>query len=339
MISVVIPAYNEERHVGTVIRAIPSDVEEIIVVDDGSKDNTAKIAKKAGAIVISHEKNKGKGFALLTGFKEAKGDILVVIDADDQHDASKISELVLPIKENQADMVLGSRFVKGFRHTPKFRVLTNTFSKLGTMVACGHGFSDVLCGFRAISKNGLGLLNLKPSRYEVEVEMLLQAARKGLRIVEVPIPIKYGEEESSISFLDGIKLIKHIAVGATKSLLKGKMELKQVIVARKDIKMSQGKLAAQVSHASLSSFVKVNAHRKARTQQWVDEGQKKVVLAIENLEALKELERSCKKSKLECSLVKDTGHTELEPGTYTCLGIGPGPEKEIDKITGHLKLY
>lgn len=339
MISVILPAYNEEKHIAEVIKSISALVDEIIVVDDGSADRTAEVAKRAGAKVVSHEVNKGKGYALLTGFKEVKGDIIVMMDSDGQHDAERIAELVLPIKEKQADMAIGSRFMLGFFHTPKFRILTNWLSKVGTQVACGHGFSDVLCGFRAISRDALSLLDIKPSRYEVEVDMLLEAARRGLKIVEVPIPIKYGGGKSSISTLDGARLISRISAGAVKSILRGNMELKQVIVARKDIKMSAGKLAAQTAHASLSAFMKVSAHRKARAQQWVEEGQKKVVLAVNSLEELKGLEAACRKAGIECALIQDAGHTEVAAGTHTALGIGPAPDKEIDKITGSLALY
>ncbi len=112
---------------------------------------------------------------------------------------------------------------------------------------------------------------------------------------------------------------------------------KQVIVVRKDIRMSPGKLAVQVAHASLEAFLKAQKTHPEWCELWLREGQKKVVLEIPSKEALLALYESLKPS-LPAALVIDAGRTELEPGTITCLGIGPAPEPEIDRFTGRLKL-
>ena len=111
---------------------------------------------------------------------------------------------------------------------------------------------------------------------------------------------------------------------------------KQVIVVRTDIKMGKGKLAAQVAHASLGSFL--NCKKKEWKKKWLLTGAKKVVLKVNSKDELLKIYKLVKINKLPCYLVVDAGKTQLEPGTITCLGIGPAPEKEIDKITGHLKL-
>ena len=111
--------------------------------------------------------------------------------------------------------------------------------------------------------------------------------------------------------------------------------VKQVIVVRNDLRMSKGKLAAQVAHASLSSS---QAASKRMIKQWEEEGQKKVILKARNLKQLKELERECKKLKIHTSLIIDAGSTELLPGTVTCLGIGPDEDSRVDKVTGSLPL-
>ncbi|ADP77352.1 peptidyl-tRNA hydrolase [Methanothermus fervidus DSM 2088] len=111
--------------------------------------------------------------------------------------------------------------------------------------------------------------------------------------------------------------------------------MKQVIVVRDDIKMSKGKLIAQACHASLESFK--NAE-KNKIKKWESEGAKKVVLKVKTLDELLKIYEAVKNSGLPHYLVKDAGHTELPPGTITCLGIGPDDDKKIDKITGNLKL-
>lgn len=111
------------------------------------------------------------------------------------------------------------------------------------------------------------------------------------------------------------------------------MNLKQVIVVRRDLKLSKGKLAAQVAHASLTAADKSNFK-----EEWVRDGQRKAVLRVENLEQLMELYEEVRQSKLSSGLIKDAGFTQLPPSTVTCLGIGPAPEEELDAITGKLKL-
>jgi peptidyl-tRNA hydrolase len=334
-VSIVIPAYNEGPHIRKVLAKVPKEY-EAIVVDDGSTDHTAKEAREAGAKVIPHGKNKGKGQAVLTGLREAKGDIVVLMDADDQHNPSEIRHLIKPIIDGEADLVIGSRFQTGFRHTPRFRQLTNSLSNMGTSVASNNTFTDVLCGFRAVRRDSLTLLELKPARFEIEVDMLIDASRKGLKIKEIPVSLLYGEETSHISFRDGVRLSTHIFAEAWRSLFRRKMNLKQVIVVRKDLELSKGKLAVQVAHASLGAYERANLTRKQYVEDWKLEGQKKVVLSVDTLSELKELHKKAMALKLPTCLIQDAGLTEIEPGTVTALGIGPAPEAEIDKITGSL---
>ena len=110
---------------------------------------------------------------------------------------------------------------------------------------------------------------------------------------------------------------------------------KQVIIVRKDLKLSKGKLAAQVAHASLGAYKQSGYEEQTEWEAW---GSKKVVLKAENLKELLELQKSAKKAKIAQSLIKDAGLTEVKPGTVTALAIGPALEEELDRLTGHLKM-
>ena len=116
------------------------------------------------------------------------------------------------------------------------------------------------------------------------------------------------------------------------------MEHKMVIVVRKDIKLSPGKMAAQVAHAAVNCALSAKKRQPDRFDAWYEEGQKKVVVKARDLQELYEIKEMAESSGLINSLITDAGHTELPPGTITCLGVGPAPEKEIDKVTGHLGL-
>lgn len=114
--------------------------------------------------------------------------------------------------------------------------------------------------------------------------------------------------------------------------------MKQAIVVRADLKMGKGKVAAQVAHASLAAAEASQQRKPSWYGEWKDEGQAKIVLKVESEDALNELFRKARSAGIPASLIQDKGLTQIEPGTVTCLGIGPGPDPEVDAITGKLKL-
>ncbi|MDT7892362.1 MAG: peptidyl-tRNA hydrolase Pth2 [Thermoproteota archaeon] len=114
--------------------------------------------------------------------------------------------------------------------------------------------------------------------------------------------------------------------------------MKQVIVVRSDLKMGKGKLAAQVAHASLSAFLESLKNNSKKVEKWLEEGQKKIVLKVNSLEELMNIYKKAKEKGLIAVIIEDKGLTQLEPGTITCLGIGPDEDDKIDEITSKLKL-
>jgi len=206
-LSILIPALNEEKTIGNVIDSIPKNFNNIssisiIVVNDGSTDNTNRIAKEKGAILVNHKKNLGLGKAFQSGVEKAlsiKTDILVTIDADGQFDTSEIPKLIKAIIEDEADLVTGSRFIdKKFipKNMPWIKKWGN--HQIAKIISWGTNqkFNDVSCGFRAYSSEALLRLNLF-GKFTYTQETLLDLAYKGLSIKEVPITVQYFDERKS----------------------------------------------------------------------------------------------------------------------------------------------
>lgn len=197
---VIIPAYNEAATIGTVLARIPWNIpgvheQEVVVIDDGSVDGTGEAARKAGATVVSHSENRGLGKAFATGVEETllrQGDVMVILDADNQFDAADIPRLIQPIVEGKADFVSASRFTKenSVSHIPLYRVVGNKFMAAFLNLASGRSFSDVSCGFRAYSREALFHLNLF-GNFTYTQEALLNLHFKGLRLHEVPVKVVY----------------------------------------------------------------------------------------------------------------------------------------------------
>ncbi len=212
-IGVLIPAYNEEKKIEHIIRRVPNFVDQIIVVDDGSYDRTREISKKCGALVFSHNKNRGKGASIKNGLSHIKTDIVVFLDADGQHRPEDIPNLVRPLVDNQADFVIGSRVFGGISDMPIIRIFSNTITSVLLRMRTGVKIFDTQCGFRATFSTYLQHKKFKSNRYEIESEMLLFAIRNKLRIKEVPIELIYTDSKSHFSGRDVINFLKSVILG------------------------------------------------------------------------------------------------------------------------------
>jgi len=195
---VCIPAYNEEKHIEDVIKKSLPHVDQVIVCDDGSTDNTAKIAKDAGAIVIS-QTNQGYGAAIATLFEYARREnsqIMITLDGDGQHDPDQIPLLINAITTHNVDVAIGSRFLddttkaSGYRKTG-IKIITSA-SNYGT----NFKVTDSQSGFRAYSKDAIDAIHPTEQGMAVSTEILLKISNKGLSLAEVPITISYNGDTS-----------------------------------------------------------------------------------------------------------------------------------------------
>ena len=202
---VTIPAYNEEKTIAEVIESVPKKISgidkiEILVVDDGSLDSTAKIAESKGALVIRHMQNQGLAKTFddaLNKAVEMGADIIVNTDADNQYDQKEISKLVEPILNNKADMVLGSRFRGKIEYMPLQKKLGNRFATHIVNFVSNAKVSDAQTGFRAFSRDAALQLNVQ-SNYTYTQETIIQAMFKGLKIAEVPVEFRKREGKSRL---------------------------------------------------------------------------------------------------------------------------------------------
>lgn len=217
---IVLPAYNEGKVIQKTIESIRKEgFNNIIVVDDGCKDNTSEIARISGAIVVKHPINRGKGAATQTGLDAAKlleANIIVTMDSDGQHNPKDIKSLVQPIEEEQADVVIGSRFIEKNENFPLSRVIMNKIGNIVTFIFFGAFSSDSQSGFRAYSNKAANSVYSYMDRYEFESEMLGHIKKAKLKIKEVPIKVTYtehslnkykGDTVPAQNFSNGIKMV------------------------------------------------------------------------------------------------------------------------------------
>lgn len=226
MIYAVIPAYNEVSLITKVVEETKKYVDGVIVVDDGSLDDTAAVARKLGVILVRHRVNRGKGEALRTGFREALkrgAEIVVTLDADLQHSPSEIRVLLSYLNKTAADIIVGSRFLtkKNIQSMPGIRILSNMITSAILKFFFRVPVTDSQSGFRAFRAGALRVLDTREARFAAETEILIDARQKGFIIREAPISISYSTERSKISpLLDTFRWLKAVFIKRVKSVFR-----------------------------------------------------------------------------------------------------------------------
>lgn len=183
--AIVIPAYNEEKSVFSVVKKAKK-YGTVIVVDDASLDDTAREAKRAGALVLQHPANRGLGASIRTGLQKALvigSDVIITMDADNQHDPADIPKFLSKISVGN-ELVLGERDLKKY---PLVKKAGNFFLNIATNVVAGTSLKDTESGFRAFRAEALGKMKLKANRYEIAVDIVYEAGRNNLKTDNVPV--------------------------------------------------------------------------------------------------------------------------------------------------------
>ena len=196
---VIIPAFNEEIAINSIIQKSFKYVDDVLVIDDGSSDGTYEIASKSKALIIKHETNLGKGVSLKDAFNKVSDyDVVVTIDGDGQHNPDEIPLLIKPILDGDADLVNGSRYMEGFDDdTPSYRRVGQRVLDIATNLTSGTHVTDSQSGFRAFRGNTIKCYRFRDTGFGIESEMLADAAENNLTILEVPITVRYDVENSS----------------------------------------------------------------------------------------------------------------------------------------------
>lgn len=212
MIAAAIPIFNESASIGAVVEATLDDVDKVLVVDDGSTDDGARIAEASGATVVEHAVNSGKGAALRTALAWARlqPDVrqLVLIDGDGQHDPADIQRLLTEASARELDILVGSRFL-GHNNAPLYRLFGLHVLSASAALGSGIRLTDSQSGFRVLSRRAVDLLELTENSFSVETEMQFQGAALGLRIGETPIQIRYTGPARRSPVVHGVSVLLH----------------------------------------------------------------------------------------------------------------------------------
>ena len=222
-LSIIVPAYNEEKTISKVIRRVKDAKlgnikKEIIVVDDFSTDGTKKVLlklKNKGMKIFFHEKNQGKGTAIRTALKHATGDIMLIQDADLEYDPKEYKKLLKPIIEHNSEVVYGSRLVsirKNLKKMYKLHYFGNLFLTAITGILYGAKITDMETGYKVFKKEVIQNMNLKAKRFDFEPEITAKILKKGYKITEVPIDFmgRKFSEGKKITWKDGIKALFYL---------------------------------------------------------------------------------------------------------------------------------
>ena len=220
-ICILIPVYNEFKEIGRLVESLKRKGLPVVVIDDGSTDDSGGIAKQKGAVVIGHDQNQGKGRSLQDGFQyvlKNNYDGVITIDGDGQHDINDIDQFISKAQEHPSSVITGTR-MDDPQGMPFVRFVTNKMMSWMISSLCKQKIPDTQCGFRLISREVLKELKLTASDFEIETEVLIKASKKGFKIYSVPIKTIYRNEASKINpLLDTFRFFIYIMkeIGSSK---------------------------------------------------------------------------------------------------------------------------
>lgn len=215
MFIAIVPAYNESKTIGSVVRSLFAHVDIVVVVDDGSTDATFDEAKNAGATVVRHALNRGQGAALATGHayaREAGADYVIHFDADGQFDVFDIAPALAQLKKSGADVLLGSRFLDKQSAVPWLkRYILFPLGRLVNRLSGGIKASDAHNGFRILNRRALDSISISYDGMAHATEILAEIHRHGLQHIEYPVKVVYHEYGRGLS--EGVRVVKDLLVG------------------------------------------------------------------------------------------------------------------------------
>jgi len=200
-ICILIPAHNEEKEIGRLVREVRAKGLDVLVVDDGSKDGTAAIARAQGAEVLKNDPRRGKGFSLKRGFDHAVGkgyDGVITMDGDGQHDTDDLARFLAAAQTTPRGVVNGTR-MRDAGAMPLVRRLTNRFMSWMISAISGQRIEDSQCGYRYVSCDLLRQITLTSNDFEIETEVLLKSCKAGCSVISIPIKTIYRDEKSKIN--------------------------------------------------------------------------------------------------------------------------------------------
>lgn len=212
---IIIPALNEARTIGAIVRSVVSAGFNALVIDDGSTDATEREALDNGALVLRHTRNLGKGASIRSAIQHVTGKMnyewIILMDGDGQHHPEDIPNLMKASETEGAHMVIGNR-MDITHNMPFVRYWTNRFTSWVLSKMCGQYIPDTQCGFRLLRTAALRKMDLVCNNYDIESEMIIEAAENGSRIVSAPIQTIYGDEASKINpFRDTIRFFRLVS--------------------------------------------------------------------------------------------------------------------------------
>jgi glycosyltransferase involved in cell wall biosynthesis len=206
-IFIVIPAFNEEKHIADVLKDVKKARLPVVVVDDGSSDKTYEIAKRSKFLVLRHKVNLGKGAAMKTGAKAAfklGADAVIFMDSDGQHKVGDIEHFVDALNQN-FDVVFGSRNLS--YGVPIVRFMGNKFASVLISLMFGIYISDLISGYRALTKKAFRKINWESTGYGVETEMVIKTGKHNLKYCEVPVATVYLDSVKGVTILDAVNIL------------------------------------------------------------------------------------------------------------------------------------